>query len=183
MQVEMKAKVEDFSRIRKYLASHGAVQTEVIRQIDYYLDPPGKNLHGIGDNQMFRLRYDETQKRCWLARAFAKSMSKESKTREKREVEIIGPLEDVLWIFTSVGFRIAYEVVKKRENYNLGDVRISLDRVEGLGDFVEIEKSCEDGDREKVEKFLDDIFIQMSIEGKDKDSRPYMWMLIEKSQK
>lgn len=178
MQMEMKARVQDFSYIEKYLLNSGAILVEVTKQNDYYLDPPGQKTHKIWDNEMFRVR--ETNNKCFLARSFADSISKDSKTREKKEVAIIGSIKDILWIFEKTGFTQAYTIKKTRRDYELDGARFSLDDVEGLGKFVEIEKNYEEEKKSVTEKKLNEIFAGMGIKESDRDSRPYMWMLIEK---
>jgi len=82
-----------------------------------------------------------------------------SKTREEIEVRVADPVK-VADIFKNLSFRPVATVRKNRIIYSLNELVITLDKVEGVGSFMEIEKETEeDGD---IEGALNDIFATYS---------------------
>jgi len=84
-------------------------------------------------------------------------------------------------VLTSLGFFPVATVTKKRKNYRLGDFSISLDEVQDLGNFIEIEISAEDSKKyeEKVEsifKFIE----KLGLNRKSAICKSYLELLLEK---
>ncbi len=82
-------------------------------------------------------------------------MDQLSKTRVEIEVGVEDPLKSGA-IFENLGFRPVAIVKKKRTIYSFQDLFITLDRVEGAGDFVEIEKDMQEG--QDYQEALNQIF-------------------------
>jgi len=86
-------------------------------------------------------------------------MDEVSKTRKEIEVGV----EDshkVADIFQNLSFRPVATVRKNRTIYALKDLVITLDEVQNVGSFVEIEKEIEEGNDTK--EALDEIFATYS---------------------
>ena len=83
-----------------------------------------------------------------------------SKTRVEQEADI-ADYAAVAIILSSLGFVESGRVAKVRKIYHLNDVELCLDRVEGLGLFIELEKK--DTDREKVEAVLFNLAEQLGL--------------------
>lgn len=63
----------------------------------------------------------------------------ETKTREEHETEV-GDAETARAVFESLGFEEFGRVEKERRVYDLGGTTVTLDDVEGLGEYVEVER-------------------------------------------
>lgn len=57
-------------------------------------------------------------------------------------------------ILKDIGFYEIVQVKKKRKKCKYQDLEICVDNVEGLGDFIEVEKLCEEGDSLQVQEEL-----------------------------
>jgi adenylate cyclase class 2 len=66
----------------------------------------------------------------------------ESKTREEFETTVADG-EELEAALERLGFEPAAEVRKERDRYAIGELTVSLDVVEGLGEFVEVETEVE----------------------------------------
>lgn len=66
-----------------------------------------------------------------------------SKTREELETAL-GDAEYGTKILEKLGFRVIGAVRRVRKNFKLESFKVCLDRVDGLGEFVEVE--CEGGE-------------------------------------
>lgn len=105
-----------------------------------------------------------------------------SKTRKEIEVPIsdVDAYSDLL---TSLGFKEVLTIVKVREKYYIEKgVTITLDEVEGLGQFIEIEKLVkEDENIEEEVKRLRKILEELGV--KKFERRSYLELLLEKLKK
>ena len=82
-----------------------------------------------------------------------------SKTRKEIEVAVEDSIK-VADIFENLSFRPVATVRKNRIIYTMGELIVTLDEVQGVGNFVEIEKEIEEG--EDTEEVLNEIFATYS---------------------
>ena len=104
-----------------------------------------------------------------------------SKTRKEIEVPIsdVDAYSDLL---TSLGFREVLTIVKVREKYYVEKgVTITLDEVEGLGQFIEIEKLVKEGNIEEEVNKLRKILKELGV--KKFERKSYLELLLEKLKK
>ena len=137
LNIEIKARCEDTARIRNILQQHDADFKGVDHQIDTYFDVPEGRLklrNGTIEQNLIYYRRPNT---------------KEPKASEIQLVPVEHP-EDLLSLLESA---IGVDVVvdKKREIYFIDNVKFHIDKVQGLGTFVEIEAIDRDGSRDREE--------------------------------
>jgi len=82
----------------------------------------------------------------------------QSKAREEIETAVENG-GDADAIFRALGFEAAADVEKERDRYRLDGYTITLDSVDGLGEFVEVEIEAEEVEdaREGAKKILTDL--------------------------
>lgn len=106
-------------------------------------------------------------------------IDEESKTRKEIEVELTDP-DKHSRILENLGFVEVLTVTKKREKYYVEKgVVITLDEVEGLGKFIEIEAMTED--RELVPRLVEklrNVLIDLGVRRFER--RSYLELLLEK---
>jgi adenylate cyclase class 2 len=76
-------------------------------------------------------------------------LDEETKTREENETHV-GDAEEARAVFESLGFEGFGTVKKQRTVYEFDGATVTLDYVEGLGEFVEVELEAK-GDAETEE--------------------------------
>jgi len=82
-----------------------------------------------------------------------------------------------------LGFKEAFTVSKEREEYSFGDLNICLDFVEGLGNFIEVEKMISSLDKKEEAKIeCMNLFDKMNLEFK-LEPRKYGDLIQEKINK
>lgn len=156
IEVEIKARLSSFSieDMRSILEARGArFRCEMIEE-DLYLSSPLRDL-SLSDEAL-RIRKqtciadskrDEKGSISTFLTYKGPKISRGSKSRKEIEVEIYereaGMLRELL---VSLGYGTTGIVEKRRLEMDLGDYLICLDRVRGLGNFMEIEKVTEDPD-------------------------------------
>ncbi|MDR2830969.1 MAG: class IV adenylate cyclase [Methanobrevibacter sp.] len=143
IEVEIKAKISDFNDVKGKLKEFKISKVSEEIQEDIYLE---RDDIGFAKNdKAFRIRkiIKEDNKTIVITYKGPK-VDEVSKTRE--EIELCVEDEDkILKIFERLGFYKGGFVKKRREIYNLDEYVISLDNVEGLDPYIEIEVDLEDG--------------------------------------
>ncbi|MFX1264252.1 MAG: class IV adenylate cyclase, partial [Promethearchaeota archaeon] len=147
-EVEVKAPIGDLESVRNALERIGAQQLNSEAQADAYYDHPCRAFHETDEALRLRRRLsysqrlsdDVDQSRPMYELTYkGPKVDPLSKTRIELSVGVIDAIA-AKSLLGHLGFRYVGEVVKKRVFYSLGDLTLSLDEVEGLGDFLEIEQ-------------------------------------------
>jgi adenylate cyclase class 2 len=98
-----------------------------------------------------------------------------AKAREEITVKVTDALSTQR-ILERVGFREAFVVTKKRATYQLDELRVEVDLVDGLGEFVELEALTESPER--VTSLLEMARAELGLT--KLEPRTYLELLIEK---
>jgi adenylate cyclase class 2 len=132
IEIEIKARA-DLDTLRKRLRQEGATPDRTVEQADIYYNSPCRDF--AKTDEALRLRNEGGQ--VFLTYK-GKKLDAMSKTRKEVEVEVadFAKMEDIL---LSLGYKVTLKVRKTREVYHMGGAVVCLDRVDGLGDFVELE--------------------------------------------
>lgn len=155
-EVEVKVPAE-LDRVRRRLEAADAERLETIRQVDRYFQAPHRDL-AVTDEAV-RIREEVsldpdagvspstdvgtgTTGRVFLTYKGPK-LEAASKTRRERIVRIDDP-DEMAVILERLGFGPVPPVEKRRERWRLDDVELTLDRVAGLGEYVEAERTVDD---------------------------------------
>jgi len=172
MEVEVKARIGNLEIIRTKLESQGATFGEAIAQSDKLFKTPGweKRESGPGDF-ILRLR-SEGDRNILTWKAFTDVRG----AWLEHETGIHDPLAMERIILGS-GFVLALELNKERTKGQLGEFELCLDKVNELGDFLEVALDSErkEEPRERIREFLGEV----GIRPEDMESRGYPEMIFE----
>jgi len=136
-EIEAKLKVDSLQEIERKLAELGAEFQQEQLQTDYHFDDADSQLtkadrclrlrrQMVADNESFFLTY--------------KGAGEKSNFKKRQEIEIeIRDADSAQKLLSALGYEKVLVVEKKRRLWQLGDCKITLDRLPLLGDFVEIE--------------------------------------------
>jgi len=173
LEIEIKVRVPDINAVREQVISCGGVLTETLTEHDSYYNAPHRDF-GETDEA---LRLRETGIKTTVTYKGPKETILGSKIREELNLDITDPkIFDS--IITHLGFVMVAVVQKRREYYRYQDFTISLDQVEGLGDFVEIELISEN-DAEKAATRVDQTALKMGVTG-ERITLSYLELLFSK---
>ncbi|MEA4957801.1 Adenylate cyclase CyaB [bioreactor metagenome] len=162
IEVEVKAKIDNFDSIEKGLKKIGAKKTHVEHQEDLYFNSPIKDFAKTDEALRIRKVNIEDSFETYITYKGPK-IDEKSKTRKEIEVKIEDS-EKVSNIFKSLEFVETSKVVKNRTIYLLEQYIISLDNVIGLGPYMEIETDIDEGcDYESEIDKIFDIFKKLDI--------------------
>ena len=170
IELEVKAPCRDLVGLERRLLSLGARHLEDLEQVDMYLSHPVRDF-GATDEAL-RLRRENRRSRITYK---GPKMDQDTKMREEIELEV-EDLERMSMLLERVGFRPFLKVVKRRRVLELEGVHFCLDRVEGLGDFVEMEYQGQDLGEGK--RRINELRTRLELEGNER--RSYLELLLEK---
>ena len=135
IEIEVKARA-DHERIKELLKDLGARAIDVEHHYDTYYNAPHRDF-SITDEA---LRIRIVNGRAVLTYK-GKKLDAVSKTREEFETGVDG--DTMRSILLSLGFVESGVVKKTRAVFELEDMTICLDSVDGLGEFIEVETMVE----------------------------------------
>jgi len=173
IEIEIKARA-DHDALKKMLRQVGVAAERTVEQTDMYYNAPDRDF-GRTDEAL-RLRDEGGQ--IFLTYK-GKKIDPGSKTRKEVEVEVADfkKMEDIL---LSLGFKETRRVHKAREIYVMQGAHICLDKVDGLGEFVEFETlAADESDIDQRREFLVGLMRRLGL--KDELIREsYLEMLLAK---
>ena len=162
IEVEVKAKIEDFDIMRKKLDELGAIKIKTQSQEDLYFNSPIVDFAETDEALRIRTTLTEGEKNIFITYKGPK-INKESKTREEIEMAIEDSVK-AKKIFEHIGFKEVRAVRKNRDYYSYENFEISLDDVEGLEPYMEIEIALEDGsDYSQAQASIFELFEKLGI--------------------
>ena len=173
-EVELKVRA-DHGPVRERLDELGATHRGRVRQADTYYDAPHRDF--AETDEAFRLRR-ETRDGEETAKLTYKGplVEAESKTREEHEVEVSDGSAAAA-IAEGLGFTPAATVEKDREFFEFDGYTVTLDEVDGLGAFVEVETEV-DGDVEPAREGAKDLLRRLELDPDDQIRTSYLGLLL-----
>ena len=155
LEVELKVRVPSLDPVRKRLTEQNAEFLGKLHEHDIYYNAPHRDF-GVTDEAV-RVRYTDDRAVVTYKGPKIKMFGLKAREELNFAVESGTAFETML---VRLGFTRTTEVNKWRENYKLGTAVISLDTVEELGTFAEIEVIAEneaDNPTAMIEKIAKEI--------------------------
>ncbi|AAL80987.1 CYTH domain-containing protein [Pyrococcus furiosus DSM 3638] len=167
MEVEIKFKI----KLEDFLHTLNTFNPEFVRyeeQEDVYFEVPRPKL--------LRIRGVHNLKKYYLT--FKEILDENNEEFYEVEFEI-GDFEKAVEVFKRLGFKIQATIKKKRWVYKLNGVTLEVNRVEGIGDFVDIEV-ISDSPEEAKEKIWE-VAKMLGLKEEDVEPRLYLELINELS--
>ena len=162
IEVEVKAKIENFQDMEKKLENLGAIKSKKEFQEDIYFNSPIVDFAKSDEALRIRTTKENNNTNIFITYKGPK-IDSESKTREEIEIGIENS-EKCSKIFEHLGFVKVRSVKKNRQYYKYKKFEISLDDVEGLSPYMEIEIALEDGtDYSIAQEKIFELFAKLGI--------------------
>lgn len=166
LELEMKAKIDPYTRGRINQILRMAEFIEEKMEEDIYFSSPVRNFKET--DEALRVRYSNDK---IILTYKGPKLDKVSKSREEYEAFVSGEIEQIL---QKLGYNELLRVKKKRKVYKYKEYIISIDEVEDLGEYLEVElKSNNLQDVEKIENLFDLLFLES-------ERRSYLELLLFK---
>jgi adenylate cyclase class 2 len=141
LEVELKVRIPALDPVREQLAGKNAKFCGRIHEHDIYYNAPHRDF--ATTDEAVRVRYTDDQAVVTYKGPKIKTFGLKAREELNFSVESGEAFETML---VRLGFTRTTEVNKWRENYTLGTASISLDTVDELGTFAEIEVNAENED-------------------------------------
>ena len=171
IEVEVKSRIDSFSEMEARLEKLGAVKTKTEFQEDIYFQSPIVDFAKTDE----ALRIRTTDNGTFITYKGPK-LNEKAKTRKEVEMTIESS-QKAADIFKEIGFSPARTVRKSRQYYQYESFEISLDDVEGLPPYMEIEIALDDSeDYSDAQNRIFELFEKLGVtEGFERTS--YMELL------
>jgi adenylate cyclase class 2 len=169
LEIEIKAACDDLRAVEKRLSELGGTFCGEVEQADLYLAHPCRDF--AATDEALRLRSSGGSTTLHYK---GPKLDRISKSREELYVEVPDPPTMSL-LLERLGFRPVAEVRKTRRTYQVGKVEVALDRVAGLGGFVELE--VQDSPLEEGREMLFDLLKKLDLERTER--RSYLELLLD----
>lgn len=178
-EVELKVRA-DHDRVRPALEDLGAREVGTVEQVDTYYDAPHRDLAETDEALRVRRETDAAGDGDEVARVTYKGPLVEaaSKTREEFETGIddADALDDILG---GLGFSPAATVEKRRERYRHEGYTVTLDRVAGLGEFVEVERAAPEDEIEAVREGAVALLASLGLDPDEQIRTSYLELVLD----
>jgi len=181
-EVELKVRATHES-IRDRLEEIDSTLIESVTQEDCYYNAPDRDFANTDEALRIRTETADGQTETRLTYK-GPLIEQESKTRQEAEtaVEDADQLQSIL---EGLGYEPAAVVKKDRERYTVDGCTVTLDAVDGLGEFVEAELDVEtteadaDAEIERARDRLTAVLDQLGLDANDQIRTSYLGLLLE----
>ncbi len=162
IEVEVKAKINSFKEMEEKLTQIGARKTKNEFQEDIYFNSPVVDF--AETDEALRIRTTKWDGKTNIFITY-KGPKIDSKSKTRKEIEMgIEDSEKCSDIFEEIGFKKVRAVRKNRQYFEYKNFEISLDDIEGLDPYMEIEIALEDGeDYSEAQDKIFELFEKLGI--------------------
>lgn len=136
-EIEAKLKVDSLQEVEEKLRQLGARFVAEQLQSDIHFDDSNAALAGADQCLRLRRQVVGESTRYFLTYKGAKE---KSNYKKRQEIEIeVGDADSMQKLLSALGYQQKLSVEKKRRLWRFGGCEVALDKLQELGDFVEIE--------------------------------------------
>ncbi|WP_135534432.1 MULTISPECIES: class IV adenylate cyclase [Halostella] len=177
-EVEVKVRA-DHDAVRDRLEAVGAESVGAVVQEDTYYDAPHRSF--AETDEALRIRRERSpEAEAETARVTYKGplVDRASKTREEFETGVDDG-ETMAAILDGLGFDPAATVSKGRDRYTVDGYAVTLDAVDGLGEFVEVETETDEAGVETAREGAYDVLRRLGLDPETQIRTSYLGLLLE----
>ncbi|RZB29078.1 MAG: adenylate cyclase, class 2 [Candidatus Argoarchaeum ethanivorans] len=174
IEVETKLRINNIERMEERLKGLKSTYKGEKTEMDLYFDHPDIRIFRSGS----ALRVRDANGVCRLT---YKGPKKDDETTSREEIEIrIESAREMQKILVKLGFYKLCEVKKQRKTYFLGDLIVTLDNVEDLGKFIEVEgKASNDAEYMEKKNEIFTLLNELELLSEVISQRSYLEMLLD----
>ena len=193
-EVELKLRA-DHERVRERLGPLDAERIGTVEQVDTYYEAPHRSFADTDealrireeriDDDIHEERIDDdiheertADDATYRLTYKGPKVDAASKTREEHETDVVDP-DAMDATLRALGFAPAATVRKTRERYHLDGYTITLDSVEGLGEFVEVEREAAGSDVESVRDGAHELLDRLGLDPDEQLRTSYLGLLLD----
>lgn len=178
-EVELKVPA-DHTAVRTRLEQLGAESIGGVRQVDTYYDAPHRSF--VETDEALRIRSEtplEGGEPTTRITYKGPLLDDTSKSREEFET-VVGNEETMATVLQKLGFEPAATVVKERDRNTINGYVVTLDTVEDVGEYVEVETEVNaEADLAAAREGAADCLESLDLDPDDQIRTSYLGLLIE----
>ena len=175
-EIEVKVRA-DHGPVRDRLRNRGAERVGRVRQVDTYYDHPARSFSAT--DEALRIRREDPADGEASTRLTYKGPLVESASKTRKEIETdVGDAGALDALLRELGFEPVPEVSKERERFAVGEYTVTLDTVEGLGRFVEVERQGTEDEIETLRDGARDLLRDLGLEPDDHVRTSYLELVL-----
>ncbi|WP_226041328.1 class IV adenylate cyclase [Natrinema sp. DC36] len=177
-EVEVKVPA-DLEAVRDRLEALEATPRGAVVQVDTYYDAPHREF--AETDEALRIRSERPEDAPDETRVTYKGplVDDESKTREEAETSV-ADRETMDAILANLGFEPAATVRKDRERFTLEGYTVTLDSVDDVGEYVEVETDVDgEAELEAAREGAYDVLERLGLDPDDQLRTSYLGLLLE----
>ena len=179
-EVEVKVPITNSEEIKRKLHDSGANQLNTEVQIDTYFDHPCRTFQETDEAVRVRTRRPLDDTELDLSHAPNELTYKGPKIRLEYSVDI-NDFSTITAILENLGFKYVATVTKKRTFYNLREITISIDDVEHVGLFLELESIAhEKSELESAKRAIFDLLDELGISPDQSVRESYLELYLDR---
>jgi adenylate cyclase class 2 len=173
-EVELKVRA-DHDEVRERLAALDAAPIGAVVQEDTYYDAPHRDFAATDEALRIRRECDDED----VVRITYKGplVDDTSKTREEFETEL-GDGETADAILDSLGFDPVATVRKERERFALDSYTVTLDAVDDIGEFVEVETEATESELDTAREGARETLESLGLDAGESIRTSYLELLL-----
>lgn len=191
-EVELKVRA-DHGPVRERLRALDATPERAVVQADTYYDAPDRSF--ADTDEALRIRRESPGSFAGPVESPASDgrtddvtrvtykgplVDDETKTREEHETAVADG-ETMAAILRSLGYDPAATVHKEREVYGLDGFEVTLDVVDGLGEFVEVDAEAPEADLDRTRDRARELLTELGLDPGDGIRTSYLGMVLGES--
>lgn len=174
-EVEVKVPA-DLDAVRERLEALDAEARGTVEQSDTYFDHPARSF--AETDEALRLRREDG----WTAITYkGPKVDVASKTRRELETTV-GDTEAAEAILRAMDFDPVAAVEKTRERYELDGYTVTLDTVDGVGEFVEVEAEGEEAEIDDLRAGAEAVLRRLGLDPAEQVRTAYLELLLNASE-
>ena len=177
IEVERKFRANSLmnAKVVAWLNAHGAFEKDLQYQVDtVFLIRSDSFKDFTKGDPVVRLRIVNND----VSLAYKRAMN-ESGDAVEHEMKVES-FDIACAMLADMGYKIVTEIRKHRKEYVLQDITVTLDEVEGLGLFLEIEAICQPGEEAAAETKVAGMADALGLGKEDVEPKKYDVLLAEK---
>ena len=185
-EVEVKVPITDAEVMKQKLHNIGAKTLNSEIQIDNYFDHPCRSFEESDEAIRVRTRRPIDDRELDPSHALNEltykgpKIDKKTKTRLEYSVAV-DDTETLSSILESIGFKAVATVTKKRTFYDFRGITISIDDVEQVGLFLELESIAHQKDEmESAKKAIFELLVELGIDPEQSVRESYLWLYLDR---
>jgi adenylate cyclase class 2 len=184
-EVEVKIAIDSYEEMEKRILDVGAKKINKEFQIDSYYDHPCRTFQETDEALRVRSRQPIGDEKNVPSKGLVELTYKGPKVDDttKTRIEASATLDDaaeMTTILENLGFKLVAAVTKKRQFFNLPSITLSIDEVEDVGLFMELESIAETKDIDQAKENIFALMEKMGLDPSQSIRESYLWMYMNR---